>query len=163
MTARRRIGRQLRLRELVADRDPVSLSFAELTRDLLDWPESMLAGSPGGPELPEALTVALPEHNDHLSPTFTLPNPDALRESDAQSDGSASPSAARANDWLALIVCVPDGADLDRPRAEQEGWRASPHARLERLLRETGVPVGLLFNGTSVRLVYAPRGDPRAT
>lgn len=153
------IGRQLRLRELVADRDPVSLSFAELTRDLLDWPESMLAGSPGGPELPEALTVALPEYNDHLSPTFTLPNPDALRESDAQSDGSASPSAARANDWLALIVCVPDGADLDRPRAEQEGWRASPHARLERLLRETGVPVGLLFNGTSVRLVYAPRGE----
>jgi hypothetical protein len=31
----------------------------------------------GGPELPEALTVALPEYNDHLSPTFALPNPDA--------------------------------------------------------------------------------------
>ena len=34
-----------------------------------------------------------------------------------------------------------------------------PHARLERLLRETGVPIGLLFNGASLRLVYAPRGE----
>ena len=38
-------------------------------------------------------------------------------------------------------------------------WHASPHAKFERLLRETEVPPGLLFNGTHLRLVYAPRGE----
>src|SRR5262249_38272387 len=32
-------------------------------------------------------------------------------------------------------------------------------ARFERLLRETRVPIGLLHNGTSLRLVYAPHGE----
>src|SRR5206468_5234499 len=63
------------------------------------------------------------------------------------------------NQPLALISIVPAGTDLDRPPADHSGWRASPHARLERLLRETGVPIGLLFNGNSLRLVYAPRGE----
>ena len=35
----------------------------------------------------------------------------------------------------------------------------SPHGRMERLLRHTGVPAGLLFNGLSLRLVSAPRGE----
>ena len=35
----------------------------------------------------------------------------------------------------------------------------SPHERMERLLRHTGVPAGLLFNGLSLRLVSAPRGE----
>jgi len=63
-------------------------------------------------------------------------------------------------DFLALISVVATGADLDKPLPEQkDGWRASPHARLERLLRETSVPIGLLFNHTHVRLIYAPRGE----
>src|ERR1019366_7787627 len=35
-------------------------------------------------------------------------------------------------------------------------WAATPQARFERLLRATGIPVGLLTNGTEFRLVYAP-------
>jgi len=58
-----------------------------------------------------------------------------------------------------LLVQVADTADLDAKPATDQGWRATPHARLERLLRETGVPIGLLFNGTSLRLVYAPKHE----
>ena len=36
---------------------------------------------------------------------------------------------------------------------------ASPQGRAERLLRGTGVSAGLLFNGTALRLISAPRGE----
>ncbi|MEI9898881.1 MAG: hypothetical protein WDN31_00750 [Hyphomicrobium sp.] len=39
-------------------------------RDLLDWPATHVAGAPGGPVLPETLTVSLPEHETVLAPTL---------------------------------------------------------------------------------------------
>ena len=36
---------------------------------------------------------------------------------------------------------------------------ASAQGRMERLLRQTGVPAGLLFNGRTIRLVSAPYGE----
>ena len=139
------VERQARLKELIADEETGRVDdFLALTRNLLGWPEGLLVGAPGGPALPDSLTIALPEHEDHLSPTFAIPEPDAV---DA---------------WLALISIVAAGTDLDKappPDHKHDGWRASPHARLERLLRETRVPVGLLFNGMSLRLVYAPHGE----
>ena len=36
---------------------------------------------------------------------------------------------------------------------------ASAHGRMERLLRQTGVPAGVLWNGRAIRLVSAPRGE----
>jgi Eco57I restriction-modification methylase/restriction-modification enzyme MmeI-like protein len=139
------VERQARLKELIADEETGRVDdFRAFTRNVLLWPEGLLAGSPGGPPLPDSLTIALPEHEDHLSPTFAIPDPEAI---DA---------------WLALVSIVAAGTDLDKaPPADHkhDGWRASPHARLERLLRETRVPVGLLFNGVSLRLVYAPHGE----
>ena len=38
-------------------------------------------------------------------------------------------------------------------------WEASPHQRLERLLRETNVGVGVLVARNTLRLIYAPRGE----
>src|SRR5262245_35182298 len=61
-----------------------------------------------------------------------------------------------------LIQRVTAGLDLDEtPEADSKDhrWQASPQARFERLLRETQVPIGLLSNGTPLRLVYAPRGE----
>ena len=66
------------------------------------------------------------------------------------------------------------GHDRRRPRrgvGRQAAGRRAPHQRFERLLRETGVHVGLLTNGKVLRLVYAPKGEsgrvgrlpPRAT
>jgi hypothetical protein len=59
-----------------------------------------------------------------------------------------------------LIQCLPCGHDLDAPTAmSDQHWHASPHAKFERLLRETAVPIGLLYNSTQLRLIYAPRGE----
>jgi hypothetical protein len=132
----RGIEKQTRLREL----SEAPFDFPTLAREVLEWPDGLLAGAPGGPEMPAQLTVALPNYEDRLSPTYAVPSPDASA-------------------WLALISVVANDTDLDRPPADHAGWRASPHARLERLLRETAVPIGLLFNGSSLRLVYAPKGE----
>jgi len=50
--------------------------------------------------------------------------------------------------------------ELDRRQQSKEGgWRATPQERFERLLRESEVELGLLFNGAQLRLVVAPRGE----
>jgi hypothetical protein len=155
------VEKQARLRELFES--PVD--FLTLAREILEWPDGLLAGSPGGPDLPDVLTVALPEYEDRLEPTYAVPNPDSASVGQgfpgpSEVEGSLAEQAGkRAGPWLALVSIVPLDVDLDRPPADHTGWRATPHARLERLLRETGVPIGLLFNSTSLRLVYAPRHE----
>ena len=58
-----------------------------------------------------------------------------------------------------MSVCEPR-EDFDRvTRRGRGGLEASSHGRLERLLRHSGVPAGLLFNGEALRLVSAPRGE----
>jgi hypothetical protein len=130
------IEKQARLRELSETR----FDFPTFAHEILEWPDALLSGTPGRPELPVSLTIALPNYEDRLSPTYAVPAPNA-------------------SDWLALVSVVGTSIDLDRPPIGHAGWRASPHARLERLLRETGVPIGLLFNNISLRLVYAPKGE----
>src|SRR6516164_8569382 len=91
------------------------------------------------------LHVTLPEYHEALRPTF------AVKE--IQPKDASKP-------WMMLIQCLPTGTALDEVQ-EKDGrhWQASPHAKFERLLRETEVPLGLLSSGTHLRLVYAPRGD----
>jgi len=127
---------QATLREIASDaEEPRVNTFLEFATTVLEWPEGLVAGAAGGPDLPESLTVSLPEYDDRLSPDYAIPD-------------------------LALISIVGTDANLDKPHPDQKGgWRASPHARLERLLRETNIPIGLLFNHTHLRLVYAPRGE----
>ena len=57
------------------------------------------------------------------------------------------------------LEAITQGQDLDHPIREGGSYEASPHARLERLLRAVGVSAGLLFNGDAIRLVSAPRGE----
>ena len=184
----RGIEKQAQLRGLLEAQETLP-SFLTFAREILEWPANLLAGSPAGPPLPNALTISLPEYDDTLSPTYALMAESGSPATDlhveggpdlrAQAGAGASPvhpldsardtqlgreesPAARdfsPADLVLLITVVSAGTDLDRPPADHRGWRASPHARLERLLREAGVPVGLLFNGASLRLVYAPRGE----
>lgn len=91
------------------------------------------------------LIIALPEYNDTLQPTY------AVKEIDPKDGG---------NPWLMLVQVIATGADFDKIATEDSRhWQATPHHRFERLLRETEVPIGLLVNGTHLRLVYAPRGE----
>jgi len=136
---------QQRLRAL-----PRPFHLPTLTAEILGWRPADLAGGPGGPPLPDDLAHPLPEYGETLRPTFAVPDPSKL---------SHAPGA-HTHPWLLLIQDLSPGTDLDAPApASSHNWDAPPQAKFERLLRETGVPIGLLHNGTHLRLVYAPRGE----
>ncbi|WP_333673410.1 hypothetical protein, partial [Elioraea tepidiphila] len=105
---------------------------------ILGWEACFVAGAPGGPELPDELSVTLPEIDTTLAPTWAVREPDG--------------------GWQMLVRIEAPGVDPDA-RGALEGWEATPHQRLERLLRETGVPTGLLLTDHHLRLVHAPRGE----
>ncbi len=107
---------------------------------VLGWDARYVAGAPGGPTLPEDLTIAVPEHDTALVPDWAVQGFDA----DAP--------------WQLLVQLEPPGVDSDR-RGGAEGWEATPQQRFERLLRETGVLAGVMISDRELRLVYAPRGE----
>lgn len=115
--------------------DRLIADFATFAHEILEWPSELLA------EPAASDCVSLPEHDDVLSPTFVVVGADV----------------ASGFSRTMLISVVDDG--FDSLPDHHTGWRATPHARLERLLRETEVPIGLLYNGRALRLVYAPRGE----
>lgn len=108
---------------------------------ILGWDRAYVAGGPGGPELPPELTCSLPEHDTVLAPHW------AVKEL-----GDAGPR------WQLLVRIEEHGIDPDK-RASLGGWEATPHQRLERLLRETGVYAGLLISDHQIRLIYSPKGE----
>lgn len=60
------------------------------------------------------------------------------------------------NRAVLLVLEVPREQSLDKPWIQDKGrWKASPTTKIERLLRETGVELGLLTNGEAWRLVVA--------
>ncbi|WP_417596216.1 Eco57I restriction-modification methylase domain-containing protein [Oceanospirillum sp.] len=55
-----------------------------------------------------------------------------------------------------LVMEVPREQSLDKSWLQDKGrWKASPTTKFERLLRETGVELGLLTNGEAWRLIVA--------
>ena len=126
-----------------SDAEPLVSDFAEFATSLLGWEHRDLAGAPGGPPLPDDLIVNLIEYNDRLAPTYAVPG---------AGDG--------ADTWQMLIRVEATGIDLDQtPHDDGRHWAVSPHSRFERLLRETDIATGLITNGKSFRLVYAPKGE----
>ncbi|WP_437606924.1 DNA methyltransferase [Sorangium sp. So ce834] len=137
------------LRDAIADRwgesgDVVLRRLGPFCEAVLGWrPGDLCRVAPDDARW----SVYLREQRETLSPTHVLMDPDAR-------DPSAAP--------LLLVREEPTNTDLDAPPPEREdggGWRASPETRFERLLRDTGVSLGILFNGASIRLVYAPRAE----
>jgi hypothetical protein len=137
------MGVVVRPASVYSDADPVLLDFPRFATEVLGWPLADLAGAPAGPPLSDVLAVALPDYGETLRPEYAV------------LDGMA------AGKVLLLVQVVGSGLSLDKPPAEGERdrWPAGPQARLERLLRDTGVSAGLLLNGSELRLVYAPRGE----
>ena len=87
------------------------------------------------------LEISLPELEVVLSPTWAVPSEDSDDE------------------WMMLIRVEEGSANFDKPPDDTNTWNATRHARFERLLRETGIPIGLLCNDECIRLVYAPGGE----
>ena len=127
--------------------EPCIRDFREFATSVLGWGFSSrgYAGMADAP-IPPELEVPLPDYGETLHPDF------AVRERDPRS--GASP-------WQLLVQVLDAGRDFDVPATGGTGSRleASPQGRAERLLRGTGVPAGLLFNGTALRLISAPRGE----
>ena len=171
-----------------AEPEPRLPDFRAFASSVLGWNFSP-AGYVGTEEapIPPDLEAVLSEGSEVLRPDFAV-RADPMREASAAGPESAVRESAAgynpatslepatglgaereraaangASSWQLLVrVCDP-GEDFDhvtrgRSRANG-GLEASPHGRMERLLRHTGVAAGLLFNGTALRLISAPRGE----
>jgi len=124
---------------------PEIRDFPEFTRSVLGWEAADLIGVPDGEPIPSDLEATLPGYNETLRPTY------AVQE--------FQPKDAR-RPWILLVQSLPVETELDALSSDSAShWQATPHAKFERLLRETQVPLGLLVNGVQVRIVYAPRGE----
>ena len=97
-------------------------------------------------EIPDGLRISTGEHGEVLQP-------DAAYRFFQPADPTKP--------WLLLVRQIEAGISLDEiPDTKREkGWIATPQQKFERLLRETGVPIGILCNGQSIRLTYAPKGE----
>jgi hypothetical protein len=129
-----------------SDPRPAIRQFARFATHVLGWEPVDLIGTDEGGPLPDSLEVTLTEYNETLRPTY------AVREFSNTAGADAK--------WLLLFQKVKTGISLDdTAETPDHRWQASPQARFERLLRGTEVPIGLLSNGVSLRLVYAPHGE----
>ena len=119
--------------------------FRRFAESVLGWTFSPkgYAGTPECP-IPTELEVPLPEYSETLRPDF------AVRELEPRDGASA---------WQLLVSVLDPGEEFDRVARSHGQLEASAHGRMERLLRQTGVPAGILFNGRALRLVSAPRGE----
>jgi hypothetical protein len=123
-------------------------------RDLRTFLRSVLgfadADFLAGDDVPRALCHYVPEGRQTITPTFVLKNPTP------PSDGAGSEPRDAAE---LLIWQLPDGLPLDRAETVTGPWEYPPHHKLDRLLRGTRVPMGLVTNGEVFRLIYAPHGE----
>ena len=141
------------LRACVAERrfdphgepEPYLPDFREFAASVLGWSFSPkgYAGTDDCP-IPPELETPLHAGGELLRPDF------AVRERDPRENAPA---------WQLLVCMIERGQDFDRASGGAGRLEVSAHGRMERLLRQTGVPAGLLFNGRSMRLVSAPRGE----
>ncbi len=145
-------GQQL-LRALVEERvfagereaTPWLPDFRAFATSVLGWGFSAkgYVGTADSP-IPPEIEVPLPDYNETLRPDY------AVREPEAQNGRPP---------WQLLVRTLDPGQDFDRLVRGDGHLEASAHGRMERLLRRTGVPAGLLFNGRALRLVSAPHGE----
>ena len=131
------------------ERLPELRDLPEFTRKVLGWETEDLREVSARVPLPAdmaSLEVVLPQYNETLRPTHAVP---VFKPTEGQTP------------WMMLIQELASGCKLDEPDEADSTrhWNAAPQAKFERLLRETGVPIGLLSNRKQLRLVYAPKGE----
>ena len=141
------------------DGDPLLTDFRVFAEKVLGWGFSPkgFAGTAETP-IPTELEVPVPESGDVLAPHFAVrsePLKDSLPVMSTPVGGQEEDSSQ----WQLLVSICDPGKDFDRRISKGRGLEMSSHGQMERLLRHTHVTAGLLFNGTTLRLVSAPRGE----
>ncbi|MCB9591143.1 MAG: N-6 DNA methylase [Sandaracinaceae bacterium] len=128
-------------------------------------------------DLPPELSFYAPEGRQQIRPSFAIargpfdaPSDDPFAqfegatdepEPEAREDG-VSPFVALVWDLTTDAGATALTLDLDKSENETGPWRYPPTAKLERLLRHSGIPVGFLSNRRELRVVYAPTGESSA-
>jgi len=125
---------QATLRDLAGEGQTI-LDLRGFVRAVFAWSDDFVVD---GADLPASLHVKL-DGGEVLAPTL------AVRDADEPGK-------------FALLVQETHRNDLDAA-SDDKRWSATAQQRFYHLLRETGVPVGLLTNGRLFRLVYAPKGE----
>jgi hypothetical protein len=112
-------------------------------------------------ELPEGLSLYIPEGHQTLRPTAALKLPDYAKKSTPPraSRPSFTPAAQLGERYRLLYWELPEALPLDKPETITGPWEYPPAHKFDRLLRECRVPVGVLCNQRVVRLIYAPHGE----
>ena len=147
----RQLEALLEERESAAD-EPIQVvpGFQLLATELLDWGEADLAAASALTTVPE---VPLADYGETLRPSHGVPKVEGeglqalVLDLTQWCDASGKPDPQWGRDFDA--AWNPSG----------HGWDATPQQRFERLLKETEIPIGLLFNGNQLRLIHAPRGE----
>ena len=170
-----------------ATSEPLLSDFRAFAESVLAWSFSPkgYAGTADAP-IPDQLEVQLPEGGGTFRPDFavraeplrsTSPRlalaDDAASSTANEADGSAEDGVAgmtrrsdagaaggtkdKPSPWQLLVSVIDTGESFDGTTAG--GLELSAHGRMERLLRHTRAPAGLIFNGTALRLVSAPTGE----
>ena len=125
-------------------------AFRSFAESVLDWNFAPKWYSDATREGSAAPAAALPEYGETLIADF------AVREPDAPED--RAPEDVPPPWQLAVNTYGPE-QDLDARFTGAGRLEDSPNGRLERLLRKTRIPAGVLFNGQRLRLVSAPYGE----
>lgn len=145
---------QQRLLECVEERseagggepEPVMAGFERFAREVLGWTFSPkgFAGLGSTEPMPAELELSLPDYGERLAADVAVRDP--------------SP-AEGAPGWQLLVRVLAPDQELDRAEVGSGTLDATPHGRMERLLRYTETPAGLITNGRVLRLLSAPRGE----
>ena len=126
-------------------------SFRAFAESVLEWNFSprwyAAADGDAGSPVP---TAALPEYGETLFADFAVREPDTL-ETAPPEDGPPL--------WQVAVSTYGPEQDLDTRFTSAGRLEDSPNGRLERLLRKTRIPAGVLFNSKRLRLVSAPYGE----
>ena len=164
---RRDVEGQRLLRQCVKQRnagvetEPYLPDFREFAKTVLGWNFSprAFAGTEQYP-IPPELEVRLPESGTILRPDFAVQERCSTAAPPVgSSDGRSAVPTDESPKWQLLVQVLAPATDFDRVTRNGSGIDASPHSQLERLLRESDVSAGVLFNGVALRLVSAPRGE----
>ena len=139
------------------------VDFQSFAAKILGWSFSTrgYAGTAERP-VPPDLVLGVPDAG-HLAPDYAVRMEPERRRRRRRGDLEVQDHRPDATETWQLLVCnLTFGADFDvisRSVAKSSSVETSAHGRMERLLRQTGVPAGLLFNGKAVRLISAPLGE----
>jgi hypothetical protein len=114
--------------------------FEAIAERFLEWPAESFAWAHGKRKVPDSLTVHIPAFQVSLSPTHVLYGED--------------------DKPLILVNYLPGSDNLTaRSSRDSSDWDASLVQRMDRLLRDTGVQIGIVATDVEIHLIYAPKAE----